>query len=134
MKNFFTTKRVAAIGILALLIAVGVWTSLGCNRKKPKSVTQTTEQGVSPTVSAPAGDQKHLCRLARSGLRRVGYHDKPASVVFREQLPDGSYRVDIMLENGRTVCGRYYRDRKREKIAVDETTVYSHEVIIHERK
>ena len=39
-------------------------------------------------------------------------------------FPDGSYRVVLVLRNGREMKGRLYKERNRLKIAVDVISVF----------
>ena len=46
---------------------------------------------------------------------------------IREKLADGSYLVDVTLEDGRKVKGRLFRNRKRYRITVDRRDLFSPE-------
>ena len=49
---------------------------------------------------------------------------KCAMVKLDGTFPDGSYRVVLVLRNGREMKGRLYKERNRLKIAVDVISVF----------
>ena len=72
-----------------------------------------------------------LQKLARRAVFDVtGIRMHVGPVILRERLSDGSWLVDVTLEDGRMVRGRLYRNRRRYRIAVDVRDLYSREQTI----
>ncbi len=65
-----------------------------------------------------------LAKIATRGLRDCGIETKCAMVKLDGTFPDGSYRVVLVLRNGREMKGRLYKERNRLKIAVDVISVF----------
>ena len=65
-----------------------------------------------------------LAKIATRGLRDRGIETKCAMVKLDGTFPDGSYRVVLVLRNGREMKGRLYKERNRLKIAVDVISVF----------
>ena len=79
----------------------------------------------------PLPDAAMLQKLARRALMNVtGVRMRVGPVILRERLPDGSWLVDVTLENGRMIRGRLYRNRRRYRIAVEARDLYSQEQTI----
>ena len=82
-----------------------------------------------PPVAAaetPLPSAAALQKLARKALAEAtGRRMHVGPVTLREKLADGSWLVDITLEDGRQVKGRLYRSRRRFRIAVDLRDLFS---------
>ena len=69
-----------------------------------------------------------LQRLARRALfEATGVRPRVGPVIVKDKLADGSWLVDVTLENGRLVPGRLYRHRRRFRIAIDRRDLFSPE-------
>jgi len=76
-------------------------------------------------------DAEALRKLARKALwEATGVRMHVGPVILRQKLADGSWLVDVTLEDGRLVRGRLYRHRRRYRIAVDRRDLYSPEIKI----
>ena len=71
-----------------------------------------------------AAISKQELESADRGLRDRGIETKCAMVKLDGTFPDGSYRVVLVLKNGREMKGRLYKERNRLKIAVDVISVF----------
>lgn len=82
-----------------------------------------------PAPSAePLPDAAALRRLARRAIQdAAGVRMQVGPVTLKEKLADGSYLVDVMLEDGRRVKGRLFRNRQRYRITVDRRDLFSRE-------
>ena len=76
----------------------------------------------------PLPNAAALQRLARRALLdAAGKRMHTGPVILKEKLTDGSYLVDVTLEDGRKVKGRLFRNRKRYRITVDRRDLFSPE-------
>ncbi|MBQ9501911.1 MAG: hypothetical protein IJU70_07130 [Lentisphaeria bacterium] len=86
-----------------------------------------SEPGKAPAAS-DLPDAAALQRLARRALLdAAGTRMHTGPVILKEKLADGSYLVDVTLEDGRKVKGRLFRNRKRYRITVDRRDLFSPE-------
>ena len=76
------------------------------------------------SVSAQDLEKADLVKLGTRALRDRGFETKCAAVKLAEQLPDGSWQVVLVLQNGRSMKGRLYRHRNRLRIALDLISVF----------
>ena len=93
-------------------------------------------EGDAPSAPPPAAqpeaeklpDAATLQRLARRAVwEAVGVRMRVGPVILRSKLPDGSWLVDVTLENGRMIRGRLYRRRRLYKIALDRRDFFVRE-------
>lgn len=75
-------------------------------------------------ISKQELESADLAKIATRGLRDRGIETKCAMVKLDGTFPDGSYRVVLVLRNGREMKGRLYKERNRLKIAVDVISVF----------
>ena len=75
-------------------------------------------------ISKQELESADLAKIATRGLRDRGFETKCAIVKLDGTFPDGSYRVVLVLRNGREMKGRLYKERNRLKIAVDVISVF----------
>lgn len=81
-----------------------------------------------PAAASDLPNAAALQRLARRALLdAAGTRMHTGPVIIREKLADGSYLVDVTLEDGRKVKGRLFRNRKRYRITVDRRDLFSPE-------
>ena len=81
-----------------------------------------------PSAESDLPNAAALQRLARRALLdAAGTRMHTGPVILKEKLADGSYLVDVTLEDGRKVRGRLFRNRKRFRITVDRRDLFSPE-------
>jgi hypothetical protein len=116
-----SVKHFYRLAVCAALIAL-----TAAETRAAETKYAATEKNISNFPNAAA-----LQRLARRAITNAtGLRMKTGPVTLKEKLSDGSFLVDVMLENGRKVKGRLYRDRLRYKIAIDRKDFYSTEKTI----
>ena len=122
-----TAKHFYRFAVCAALIALtAAEASAAETRQTAETKSAATEKNISNFPNAAA-----LQRLARRAITNAtGLRMKTGPVTLKEKLSDGSFLVDVMLENGRKVKGRLYRDRLRYKRAIDRKDFYSTEKTI----
>lgn len=105
------------------------------------SAAESAAPSVSPAPPAarPAAeelpDAATLQKLARRAVwDAVGVRMHVGPVILRSKLPDGSWLVDVILENGRPIRGRLYRHRRRYRIALERSDFFVREQTIRIEK
>lgn len=122
------TKRFIIFGALALICIAGAFFAGRLYSRKQGAAPENFARSAE-TNELPSPEQ--LKRLASTALRKAGAEQRHAGPVKLERkLSDDSYIVSITLENGRSVSGRLFRDRRRYKISIDERDLFSDEIII----
>ena len=121
-----SVKHFYRLAVCAALIALTAAETRAAETRAAETKSAATEKNISNFPNAAA-----LQRLARRAITNAtGLRMKTGPVTLKEKLSDGSFLVDVMLENGRKVKGRLYRDRLRYKIAIDRKDFYSTEKTI----
>ena len=92
--------------------------------KASESAGKRVYADVASSVSSSDLEKVDLVKLGTRALRDRGFETKCAAVKLGEQLPDGSYQVVLILQNGRSMKGRLYRHRNRLRIALDLISVF----------
>ena len=92
------------------------------------SAEQEKTPAPAPSAESELPNAAALQRLARRALLdAAGVRMHTGPVILKEKLADGSYLVDVTLEDGRKVRGRLFRNRKRFRITVDRRDLFSPE-------
>ena len=102
----------------SLLCSPALFGAAPAQEKPPAAVQETL----------PLPNAESLRRLARRALLdAAGVRMHVGPVTLKEKLADGSYLVDVTLEDGRRVKGRLFRDRRRYRITVDRRDLFAPE-------
>ena len=119
-------RRIIFAGAAALILAG----SLSAEEAQTPSPAPVPAPAAQPAPDA-LPDAATLQRLARRAIQELtGIRMHVGPVILKEKLADGSWLVDVTLEDGRRVKGRLYRHRRRYRIAVDRRDFFAREQTI----
>ena len=121
------SMRLVIVAGAAALAAAG--TSFAAEPPPPAAPAPVVQPApIVPPAPDALPDAATLQRLARRAVwEATGVRMYVGPVILREKLADGSWLVDVILENGRPIRGRLYRHRRRYKIALDRRDLFIRE-------